>query len=144
MWPNWPPKLRKYVALPGHYFIDKYKHGMYSAGCEYMKDLPVNYLGIGVATGGSLRTCPPNQTSMIGIKHRLSMELLPARPKLSQTNFTKLLFWHNGFCIHYNKISLYKAHSFVCSLANRDKQVAATLQRKCSGGFICNNYKHFY
>ena len=34
------------------------------------------------------------------------------------------------------KQSLYKANSFACSLANRDKPVAATLQRKCSGGII--------
>ena len=32
------------------------------------------------------------------------------------------------------KQSLHKANSFACSLANRDKPVAATLQRKCSGG----------
>ena len=32
------------------------------------------------------------------------------------------------------KQSLCKANSFACSLANRDKLVAATLQRKCSGG----------
>ena len=34
------------------------------------------------------------------------------------------------------KQSLYKENSFACSLANRDKPVAATLQRKCSGGII--------
>ena len=32
------------------------------------------------------------------------------------------------------KQSLYTVNSFPCSLANRDKTVAATLQRKCSGG----------
>ena len=35
--------------------------------------------------------------------------------------------------------SLYKANAFACSLANRDKPVAATLQRKCSGGIIVVN-----
>ena len=44
------------------------------------------------------------------------------------------------FCtINFVKIakqSLYKANSFACSLANRDKPVPATLQRKCSGGII--------
>ena len=34
------------------------------------------------------------------------------------------------------KLSLYKAHSFACSLANRDIPVAATLQRKCSGEIL--------
>ena len=34
------------------------------------------------------------------------------------------------------KQSLYKPNSFACSLANRDKPVAATLQRKCSGGIL--------
>ena len=36
--------------------------------------------------------------------------------------------------IKITKQSLYKANSFACSLANRAKPVAATLQRKCSGG----------
>ena len=34
------------------------------------------------------------------------------------------------------KPSLYKANSFACSLANRDKPVETTLQIKCSGGTI--------
>ena len=59
---------------------------------------------------------------------------LPSRPKLLE----KLLFKQNCFgTINFVKMakqSLYKAHSFACSLANRDKPVAATLQRKCSGG----------
>ena len=38
--------------------------------------------------------------------------------------------------VKITKQSLYKANSFACSLANRDKPVAATLQRKCSGGFF--------
>ena len=36
--------------------------------------------------------------------------------------------------VQITKQSLYKANFFGCSLANRDKPVAATLQRKCSGG----------
>ena len=51
---------------------------------------------------------------------------------------TKILFKKSGFgtinFIKNYKQSLYKATSFACSLANRDKPVAATLQRKCSGG----------
>ena len=40
------------------------------------------------------------------------------------------------YFVKITKQSLYKANSFACSLANRDKPVAATLQRKCSGGII--------
>ena len=35
------------------------------------------------------------------------------------------------------KQSLYRANSFACSLANRDKPVAAALQRRCTGGINC-------
>ena len=53
---------------------------------------------------------------------------------------TKKPFQKNCFgTINFLKIakqSLYKADSFACSLANRDKPVASTLQRKCSGGMI--------
>ena len=56
------------------------------------------------------------------------------RPKLLQ----KILFKRNCFgtsnFVKITKQSLYKANYFACSLANRDKPVAATLQRKCSGG----------
>ena len=61
---------------------------------------------------------------------------LPSRPKLVQ----KILLQNNCFgTINFVKItkqSLCKANSFACSLANRDKPVAATLRRKCSGGII--------
>ena len=41
--------------------------------------------------------------------------------------------------VKITKQSLYKAKSFACSLANRDKPAAAaTLQRKCSRGIICS------
>ena len=36
--------------------------------------------------------------------------------------------------VKITKESLYKANSLACFLANRDKPVAATLQRKCSSG----------
>ena len=52
----------------------------------------------------------------------------------------KILFKKNCFgtpnFVKITKQSLYKANSFACSLANRDKPVVATLQRKCSSGFI--------
>ena len=38
--------------------------------------------------------------------------------------------------VKFTKQSLYKANSFACSLANRDKALAATLQRQCFGGII--------
>ena len=38
--------------------------------------------------------------------------------------------------VKVTKQSLYKANSFACSLANRDKPVAAALQRKCFGGIL--------
>ena len=48
----------------------------------------------------------------------------------------KVLFKKSGFGrINFENITkqyLYKANSFACSLANRDKPVAAKLQRKCS------------
>ena len=40
------------------------------------------------------------------------------------------------YFVKITKRSLYKANSFACSLANRDKSVSAELQRKCSGGII--------
>ena len=69
----------------------------------------------------------------------------------SETRGRKILFkkkevWHNYFCKKYKTISLYKAISFACSLANRDKSVAATWPRKCSGGilFFFNIYKDYF
>ena len=61
---------------------------------------------------------------------------IPLRPKLLQ----KILFNENCFgTINFVKItkqSLYKSNSLACSLASRDKPVAAILQRKCFGGKI--------
>ena len=52
----------------------------------------------------------------------------------------KMLFKKNCFgtknLVEITKQSHYKAASFACSLATRDKPLAATLQRKCSGGII--------
>ena len=59
---------------------------------------------------------------------------LPARPKLLQRTFQKTIGTINF--VKITKQSLYKANSFACSLANTDKPVAATLQRKYSGGII--------
>ena len=50
-------------------------------------------------------------------------------------NTLKIYFGTLNF-VKITKQSLYKANSFACSLANRDKPVAATLQRKCSGGTL--------
>ena len=60
---------------------------------------------------------------------------VPSQPKLLQKIFVKKCF---GTIKKrkFTKQSLYKANSFACSLANRNKPVAATLQRKCSGGII--------
>ena len=59
----------------------------------------------------------------------------PLRPKLLQKILSKIIVLAQ---LSLQKIqqSLYKANSVACSLANRDKPVAATLQRKCSGGII--------
>ena len=57
---------------------------------------------------------------------------IPARPNLLHKNA------FNCFgTIHFvisTKQSLHETNSFACSPANRDKPVAATLQRKCCGG----------
>ena len=55
------------------------------------------------------------------------------RPKLLQKYSSKRIVWAPLFC-KITKQSPYKANSFACSLANRDKPVAVTLERKCSGG----------
>ena len=61
-------------------------------------------------------------------------------PREHEPHPQKVLFKKNCLgTINYVKItkqSLCKANSFACSLANNDKPVAATLQRKCSGGII--------
>ena len=57
---------------------------------------------------------------------------------IAAKNITKDTFQNNCFgtinLVIITKPSLYKAHSFVCSLANRDKPVAATLQIIYFGG----------
>ena len=61
---------------------------------------------------------------------------------------TKILFKKNCFAtinfIKITKQSLYKQNSFACSLANRYKPVAATLQRMLWWNYFCNNYKDDY
>ena len=61
-------------------------------------------------------------------------------PTIAAEIITKNTFQNKCFgTINFAKItkqSLYKASPFACFLANRDKPVAATLQRKCSGGII--------
>ena len=68
--------------------------------------------------------------------HLHKYDHIPLRPKLLQ----KILFKQKCFgttnCVKITKQSLYRANSFAGSLANRDKPVAATLQRKCSCGII--------
>ena len=59
---------------------------------------------------------------------------LPSRPKLLQKYFSKIVVLAQFILKKIAKQSLYKTNSFACSLANRDKPVAATLQRECSGG----------
>ena len=46
-----------------------------------------------------------------------------------KNTFQKELLWHNLFCKNYKTISLQTKISFACALANRDKPVAATLQK---------------
>ena len=61
---------------------------------------------------------------------------LPSRPKLLQKNSLQRKCFE---AIHFVKISqesLYKANSLACFVAKRDTPVAATLQRKSSGGII--------
>ena len=50
--------------------------------------------------------------------------------------FKKNCFGTIQFVVKITKQSLYKANFFACSLANRDKPVAATLERTCSGVII--------
>ena len=64
---------------------------------------------------------------------------LPSQPKFLQTkNLQKNCFDTNKF-VKITKQSLYKANSFACSLANRDKPVAETLHRECFGGIFCHD-----
>ena len=78
-----------------------------------------------------------------------------------KNTFQSICFGTINF-IKITKQSLYKANSFACSLANRDKPLVATLQRKCSGGrifvvitkiitkrivprnYFCNNFSQDY
>ena len=61
---------------------------------------------------------------------------IPSRPKLLQRKLLKNNCFGTTNFVKNAKQSLYKANSFACSLANRDKPLAATLQRKCFGGII--------
>ena len=61
---------------------------------------------------------------------------LPSRPKIiAKTALQMDCFGTINFA-KITKPSLHKANSFACSLTNRDKPVAATLQRKCFGGIM--------
>ena len=71
-----------------------------------------------------------------GLAFFLNFLPLPSRPKLLQKNsLQRKCFGANNF-VKITKESLYKAHSLACFLAKRDTPVAATLQRKSSGGII--------
>ena len=63
------------------------------------------------------------------------MTLTIAAKTATKNVFQIKCFDTNNFA-KVTKQSLYKANSFACSLENRDKPVAATLQRNCSGGII--------
>ena len=54
---------------------------------------------------------------------------------ITEKLFTKKMFGAINFVI-ITKESLYKANSLACFLVKRDPPVAATLQRKSSGGII--------
>ena len=54
---------------------------------------------------------------------------------IAKTSFTKTLFGTINF-VNISKQSLDNVNSFACSLATRAKPVAATLQRKRSGGIF--------
>ena len=63
---------------------------------------------------------------------------LPSWPKLLQkTSLQRKCFGAINF-VKITKESLYKANSLACFVAKRDTPVAATLQRKSSGGIIFN------
>ena len=61
---------------------------------------------------------------------------IPSRPRSSQKNSLQRKIFGTIDFVKITKQSLRKANSFACSLANRNKPVAATLQRKCSGETI--------
>ena len=61
---------------------------------------------------------------------------IPSRPKLLQKSSLQRKCFGTINFVKITKQSLYKANSFACSLANKDKPVAATLQRQCSGGIL--------
>ena len=61
---------------------------------------------------------------------------LPSRPKLLQKNSLQRKCFGAINFVKITKESLYKANSLACFLAKIDTPVAATLQRKSSGGII--------
>ena len=61
---------------------------------------------------------------------------IPLRPKLLQKNSLQRRCLGAINFVKITKESLYKANSLACFLAKRDTPVAATLQRKSSGGII--------
>ena len=105
--------------------------------------LPVSYCGPDFQ-GQCSGECPRSRTLGQGLepcKISSSQMLLGSKTcTIAAKIITNITFQKNCFgTINFVKItkqSLYKANSFACSLANRDKPVAAALQRECSGGII--------
>ena len=60
------------------------------------------------------------------------MRTLPSRPKLLQKYFSNKNCFGTINIVNIGKQTPYKANSFACSLAKRDKPVTAILHRKCS------------
>ena len=69
------------------------------------------------------------------MKQSLS-KLVPSRPNSYEKTYRKIIVLAQFHFVKFTKQILYTPTSFACSLANRDKPVAATLQRKCPGGTL--------
>ena len=61
---------------------------------------------------------------------------VPSQPKLLQKNSLQRKCFGAINFVKITKESLYKANSLACFVAKRDTPVAATLQKKSSGGII--------
>ena len=73
----------------------------------------------------------------------IAANIVTERPLLKKCLGESILYFTTT--VKLTKQSLYKAKSLACSLANRDTLVAATLQRKSSGGSLfCNHSKDCY
>ena len=113
--------------------------------CDTLAAVPhiARYLSRKVSSPPKWCDTPPwhlvSHGNICAIPHFATYRAIPLQPIFLQKRCCKrivlaqlILFYK----MQKLKQSLYKANSFVCSLANRDKPVAATLQRKCSGGII--------